>query len=181
MWDGTWGYLDWVGLHKVRVLYGGPCYLWATFTSDTHTAAGVSILICWHSIFQEFARHMHTSGRALTVEYRSHPEEFLALVCYFPADEDADVVRSLLAWALSLLAPRQGVLTLLLEDLDGNPAWASGLRKASNSITTLWGDLLWDTGIFRCSPRVEVPTWTDGRGCVGVISGGEPLLRVLFG
>ena len=30
------------------------------------------------------------------------------------------------------------------------------------------GGFLQDTGLSRCAPSAEVPTWTDGCGCVGV-------------
>ena len=93
----------------------------------------------------------------------------LAVVVCFPADRDVDVVRSLLAWALSVMAPRRGVYTLMLGDLNANPGWATKFQMAPAALSVLWEDILQDTGLSRCAPSVEVPTWTDGRGCVGVI------------
>ena len=155
------GYPDLVGLQEVgKLLSNMVAHVMyrATFTPAAHPAAGVGVLIGWHPIFQEIGRDMHPNGRGLALEYRSRGGRFLALVCYFPADQDVDVIRNLLAWALGLLAPGQGVHTLMLGDLNANPGWASGFRKAPNSIATLWGDFLRDMGISRCTPRVEVPT-----------------------
>ena len=57
----------------------------------------------------------------------------------------------------------------MLGDLNANPGWATGFRLAPAALTILWEDFLQDTGLAHCGPAVEVPTWTDGRGCVGVI------------
>ena len=120
---------------------------------------------CW----QRRVRRMPSSGRGIALEYRSRGGHILAVVVYFPADQDLDVVRSLLAWALGVMAPRRGVYTLMLGDLNANPGWAAGFRQATAGLTILWEDFLQDTGLARCKPAAEVPTWTDGRGCVGVI------------
>ena len=79
------------------------------------------------------------------------------------------MVRSLLAWVPSVMAPRRGVYTLMLGDLNANPGWAMGFRIAPAALSVLWEDFLQDTGLSRCTPSVEVPRWTDGRGCLGVI------------
>ena len=47
--------------------------------------------------------------------------------------------------------------------------WGRGFRMASAALSGLWEDFPQDTLFSRCAPSVEVPTWTDGRGCVGVI------------
>ena len=80
-----------------------------------------------------------------------------------------DMVRSLLAWVLSVMAFRRGVYTLMLGDLNANPRWAMGFRMAPAALSVLWEDFTQDTGLSGCTPSVEVPTCTGGRGCVGVI------------
>ena len=57
----------------------------------------------------------------------------------------------------------------MLRDLSANPGWATGFRLAQAALTILWEDFVQDTGLARCMPAVEVPTWTGGRGCVRVI------------
>ena len=91
------------------------------------------------------------------------------MVVHFPADQDVDVVRSLLAWVPSVMAPRRGVYTLMPGDLNANPGWAVGFWVAPAALSVLWEDFLQDIGLSRCAPSVEVHTWTDDRGCVGVI------------
>ena len=166
-----WGYADRVGLQEVGKL---PAHMvahamyWVTFTQVAHPAAGVGILMCWPPTFLEVGRDTFSSGRGLALEYRSRGGRILAVVVCFPADQDVDMVRTLLAWVLSVMAPRRGVYTLL-GNLNTNPGWATGFRMAPAALGILWEDFLRDTGLSRCTPAVEVPTWTDGRGCVGVI------------
>ena len=57
----------------------------------------------------------------------------------------------------------------MLGDLNANPGWATGSRLAPAALCILWGDFLQNAGLARCVPAMEVPTWTNGRGCVGVI------------
>ena len=66
-------------------------------------------------------------------------------------------------------APRRGVNTLMLGDLNANPGWARVFLVAPAALSVLWQNILRDTRLSHCTPAVEVPTWTDGRGCVGVI------------
>ena len=65
--------------------------------------------------------------------------------------------------------PRRWVYTLMLGDINANTGWAMGFRIAPGALAILWEDFLRDTGLSRCTPAVEVPAWTDGRGRVGVI------------
>ena len=77
------------------------------------------------------------------------------------------MVRSLLAWPLGVIAPRRGVsgvYTLMMGDTNANPGWPTGFRQAPAALTSLWEDFMQDTGLTRCHPAAEVPTWTDGRG-----------------
>ena len=127
------------------------------------------MLIRWHPTFWEIGRDVHPIGHGVALEYRSRGGRILALAGYFPADQDVEVVCSLLAFALSFLAPHRGVYTLLLGDRNTNPGWPAGFLTAPTAITTLWDDFLRDTGLSQCTPRVEAPTWVDGCGCVGVI------------
>ena len=167
-----WGYPDLVGLQEVGKL---PAHMvvhamyWAAFTQAAHPAAGVGVLVRWHPTFREVGRDMHSSGRGIALEYRCRGGHVLAVMVYFPADQDLDVVRSLLAWVLGVMAPRRGVYTLMMGDLNANPGWVTGCRQAPAALTVLWEEFLQDTGLTRCKPAAEVPTWTDGRGCVGVI------------
>ena len=57
----------------------------------------------------------------------------------------------------------------MMGDLNANPGWATGFRRAPAALTILWEEFVQDTGLVRCRPTSEAPTWTDGRGCVGVI------------
>ena len=75
------------------------------FTQAAHPAAGVGILVRWHPTFLEVGRDVHSSGRGIALEYRSRGGHMLAVVVYFLADHDVDVVRSLLAWVLGVMAP----------------------------------------------------------------------------
>ena len=111
---------------------------------------------------------------------------YLAMVGYFPPEQDFDAVWSLLAWALGVLAPRSGGQTLFMVDINANPGWAAGFRKALAAIMAIWEDFFWDTGttgLSRCTPRREYPTWVDGCGCVGMIDhvllGGGPAAGTL--
>ena len=167
-----WGYRDLVRLQEVGKL---PAHMvvhamyWAALTQAAHPAAGVRVLVRWHPTFRSVGRDVHSKGKGIAFEYRSQGGHVLAVVVYFPADKDLDVVRSLLAWALGVMAPRRGVYTQMLGDLNANPGWVTSFRLAPAALTILWEDFLQDTGLARCKPAVEVPTWTDGRGCVGVI------------
>ena len=67
------------------------------------------------------------------------------------------------------MAPCHGVYTVMLGDLNANLGWATGFRLAPAALAIVCGDFLQDTGLARCVPAVEMPTCTDGRGCVGVI------------
>ena len=80
------------------------------------------------------------------------------MVVYFSADEDLDVVRGLLAWVLSVMAPRRGMYTVMLVDLNTNPGWAMGFRMAPATLSVLWEDFLEDTELSWCAPSMEVPT-----------------------
>ena len=137
-----WGYPDLVGLQEVGKL---PAHMvahamyWAAFTQAAHPAACVGILIHWHPTFLEVGGDTHSNGRGLAVEYRSRGGRILAVVVYFPADQDVDLVRSLLAWVLSVLAPRQGVYALMPGDLNANPGWATGFRMAPATLAALNG------------------------------------------
>ena len=123
-----WGYPDLVGLQEVGKL---PSHMvahamyWAAFTQAAHPAASVAILVHRHRTFLGVGRDIHSSARGLVLEYRSRGGHIVAVVVYFPADKDVDVVRSLLAWVLSVMAPRRGVYTLMLGDLNANPRWAT--------------------------------------------------------
>ena len=75
------------------------------------------------------------------------------MVVYFPADQDADMVRSLLAWVLSVLAPRQGVYAVMLGHLNTNPWWETGFGMAPAACAVLWEDFLRDTGLSVAHPR----------------------------
>ena len=167
-----WGYPDLVGLQEVGNL---PTRMvvhamyWSTFTPAAHPAAGVGVLVRWHSTFREIWRDMHSSGRGIALEYHCRGGHVLAVVVYLPADQDLDMVRSILAWVLGVMAPRRGVYTLMMGDLNANPGSATGFRQAPAALTILWEEFMQDTGLTRCHPTTEVPTWTDGRGCVGVI------------
>ena len=112
---------------------------------------------------------MHSSGRGVALEYHCWGGHVLAVVVYFPADHDLDMVRSILAWAMGVMAPRRGVYTLMMGDLNANLGWATPFRQAPAALTILWEEFIQDTGLIRCRPAAEAPTWTDGRGCVGVI------------
>ena len=167
-----WGYPDLVGLQevgKLPALMVVHAMYWATFTPAVHPAAGVGLLVRWHPTFREIWRDMHSGGRGVALEYHSRGGHVLAVVVYFPADQDLDMVRSILAWVLGVMAPRRGVYTLMMGDLNANPGWATGFRQAPAALTILWEEFMQDTGLTRCRPATEVPTWTDGRGCVGVI------------
>ena len=142
---------------------------WAAFTQATHPAARVGILVHWHPTFLEVGRDIHSIGRGLALDYRSCGAHILAVVVYFPADHEVDVVRSLLALVLSVMAPCRGVYTLMLRDLNANLGWATGFWMAPAVFSVLWEVFLQDTGLSRCAPSVEVPRWTDGRWCMGVI------------
>ena len=78
------------------------------------------------------------------------------------------MVRSLLAWVLSVLAPCQEVFALMMGGSQRQPGVGDGISDGP-SRPCLSEDFLQDTGPSRCTPAVEVPTWIDGRGCVGVI------------
>ena len=112
-----------------------------------HPAAGVGILVRWHPTFLEVGRDVHTIGRGLALEYRSHRGQMLAVVVYFPAYQDVDVVRSLLARVLSVMAPRRGAYTLMLGDLNANLGWAVGFRVAPAALSVPWEDFQQDTGL----------------------------------
>ena len=79
------------------------------------------------------------------------------------------MVQSILAWVLCVMAPRRGVHTFMMGDLNANPGWATGFRQAPAALTILWEEFVQDTGLTRCHPTTEVPTSTDGRGCVRVM------------
>ena len=139
-----WGYPDLVGLTevgKLPALMVVHAMYWATFTPAAHPAAGVGLLVRWHPTFREVWRDMHSSGRGVALEYHCRGGHILAVVVYFAADQDLDMVRSNLAWALGVMAPRRGVYTLMMGDLNTNPGWATRLRQApaacgrSSSIT----------------------------------------------
>ena len=167
-----WGYPDLVGLQevgKLPALTVVHAMYWATFTPAAHPAAGVGLLVRWHPTFREVRRDMHSSGRGVALEYHCRGGHVLAVVVYFPADQDLDMMRSILAWALGIIAPRRGVHTLMMGDLNANPGWATGFRQAPAALTILWVGFMQDTGLTRCHPAAEAPTWTDGRGCEGVI------------
>ena len=167
-----WGYPDLVGLQEVGKMPANivaHAMYWATFTPAVHPAAGVGLLVRWHPTFREVWRDIHSSGRGVALEYHCRGGHILAVVVYFPADQDLDVVRSILSWALGVMAPRRGVYTLMMGDLNANPGWATGFRQAPAALTVLWEEFVQDTGLVRCCPTSEAPTWTDGRGCVGVI------------
>ena len=167
-----WGYPDLVGLQEVGKMPANMvvhAMYWATFTPAAHPAAGVGLLVRWHPTFREVWRDMHSSGRGVALEYHCRGGHILAVVVYFPADQDLDVVRSILSWALGVMAPRRGVYTLMMGDFNANPGWATGFRQAPAALTILWEEFVQDTGLVRCHPTSEAPTWTDGRGCVGVI------------
>ena len=57
----------------------------------------------------------------------------------------------------------------MMGDPNANPGWATGFLQAPAALTILWEELVQDTGLVCCHPAAEAPTWTDGRGCVGVI------------
>ena len=116
------------------------------------------MLVRWHPTFREVWRDMHSSGRGIALEYHCRGGHVLAVVVYFPADQDLDVVRSLLAWILGVMAPRRGVYTLMMGDLSANPGWVTGFRQAPAALTILWEEFLQDTGLTRCQPAAEVPT-----------------------
>ena len=107
-----WGDPDVVGLQEVGKL---PALLVvhamysAKFSPAAHPAAGVGFLVRWHPTFREVWRDMHSSGRGVALEYQCQGGHILAVVVYFPADQDLDMVRSILAWALGVMAPRFGV------------------------------------------------------------------------
>ena len=167
-----WGYPDLVGLQevgKLPTLMVVHAIYWATFTPAAHPAAGVGVLVRWHPTFREIWRDMNSSGCGIALEYHCRGGHVLAVVVYFPADQDLDMVRSILAWVLGVMAPRRGVYTLMMGDLNANPGWATGFRQAPAALTILWEEFMQDTGLTRCHPTTEVPMWTDGRGCVGVI------------
>ena len=166
------GYPDLVGLQevgKLPALMVVHAMYWATFTPAAHPGAGVGLLVRWHPTFREVWRDMHSSGRGVALEYHCRGGHILAVVVYFPADHDLDMVRSILAWALGVMALRRGVYTLMMGDLNANPGWATGFRQAPAALTILCEEFIQDTGLIRCHPAAEAPTWTDGRGCVGVI------------
>ena len=123
----------------------------------------------WHPTSLEVGRDIHSNRRGIALEYRICEGHIMAVVVCFPADHDADLVRSLPAWVLSVMAPRHGVYTLMLRDLNANPGWALGFRMASVALTALWEDFLHETGLTWSAPSLEVPTWTHGRGCVGLV------------
>ena len=77
------------------------------------------------------------------------------------------MVRSLSSWVLGVMAPRRGVYTLMLGDLNANPGWAAGFRMAAVALAVLWGEFLQDIGLTCCVPSAEVPTWTAGVGAWG--------------
>ena len=167
-----WGYLDLVGLQevgKLPALMVVHAMYWAAFTQAAHPAAGVGMLVRWHPTFREVWRDMHSSGRGMALEYHCRGGHVLAVMVYFPADQDLDVVRSILAWVLGIMAPRRGVYTLMMGDLNANLGWVTGFRQAPAALTIPWEEFMQDTRLTRCQPAAEVPTWTDGRGCVGVI------------
>ena len=112
---------------------------------------------------------MQSSGRGIALEYHCRGGHVLAVVVYFPADQDLDMVRSILAWVMGVMAPRRGVYTLMMRDLNANPGWATGFRHAPAALTILREEFMQDTGLTRCHPTTEVPMWTDGGRCVGVI------------
>ena len=105
-----WGYPDVVGVQEVGKL---PTHMvvhamyWATFTQAAHPAAGVGVLVRCHPTFLEVGRHIHSSGRGIALEYRSRGGHVLAVVVFFPVDQDVDLLRSLLAWVLGVMAPRR--------------------------------------------------------------------------
>ena len=167
-----WGYPDLVGLQevgKLPALVVVHATYWATFTPAAHAAAVVGLLVRWHPTFREVWRDMHSSRRGVALEYHCRGGHILAVVVYFPADQDLDMVRSILAWALGVMAPRRGVYTLMMGDLNANPGWATGFRQAPAALTILWEEFVQDTSLVRYHPAAEAPTWTDRRGCVGVI------------
>ena len=119
-----WGYPDLVGLQEVGKLSAKMvvhAMYWAASTPAAHPAAGPGMLVRWHPTFREMGRNLHSSGRGLVLEYRCQAGHILAVEVFFPADQGLDVVRSLLAWALGIMAPRRGVYTLILQDLNVNP------------------------------------------------------------
>ena len=102
-----------MGLQEVGKLpahMGVHAMYWAPFTQAAHPAAGVRVLVRWHPTFREVGRDVHSSGQGIALEYRSRGGHILAVVVYFPADQDLDVRRSLLAWALGGMAPVVGCI-----------------------------------------------------------------------
>ena len=103
-----WGYPDLVGLQEVgklparMVVHAMYC---AALTPAAHPAAGVGVLVRWHPTFWEVGRDVHSSGRGIALEYRCRGGHILAVLVYFPVDQDLDVVRSILACALGVMAP----------------------------------------------------------------------------
>ena len=51
----------------------------------------------WRPTFGEVGKDIHFSGRGIALEFQSRGGHILAVVVYFPADHNVDVVRSLLA------------------------------------------------------------------------------------
>ena len=166
------GHPDSVGLQEVGKMPNNVvvhAMYWAAFTPAAHPAAGVGLLMRWHPNLWEVWQDIHSSGRGVALEYHFRGGHVLAVVVFFPADQDLDVVRSILSWALGVMAPRRGVHTLMMGDLKANPRWATGFRQALAALTILWEEFVQDTGLVRCRPTTEAPTWIDGRGCVGLI------------
>ena len=148
-----WGYLDLVGLQevgKLPALMVVHAMYWAAFTQAAYPAAGMGMLVRWHPIFGKIAKDVHFRGRGIALEYHCRGGHVLAVVVYFPADQDMDVVRSILACVLVVIAPRRGVYTLMIGDFNANPGWVTGCRQALAALTILWEEFMQDSGLTRC-------------------------------
>ena len=78
-------------------------------------------------------------------------------------------MRSPLAWPLSVMPPPPWGVYPYAERSQRQPGVGDGSSDGPAAIAVLWEHFLRDGGLYRCTPAVEVPTYTDGRGCVGVI------------
>ena len=91
---------------KLPALMVAHAMYWATSGPAAHLVAGLWLLVLWLPTFWEVWRDTHSSWPGLALEYRCLGGNVLAVVGYFPADQDLDMVRSILAWALGVIAPR---------------------------------------------------------------------------
>ena len=156
---------------------------WATFTPTARPAAGVGLLIRWHLTFQQIGRDVHPSGRAPRVPQprRTH-FSFGGLLPCQPRHQRGAKPPSMGFECPSSTQRGRHPAT-------GGPQRQPGLGGRLPHVPCRhhdpWDDFLRDTGLSRGTPRVEVPTWVDARGCVGVIDhilrGGGGLRRVLCG